>query len=118
MRILTQLMILLILSACAIGPDYEKPEIDTPETWRFTDAEASDVVNSRWWTQFDDPVLDQLIDELPHHRIKQALDDPALAVAKGSRPGHGSARPGGLDWSTLTKNTSEPTKHIDATSRG
>lgn len=63
MRVLTQLLMLLMLSACAVGPDYDKPEIDTPDTWRFTDAEASDVVNSEWWTQFDDPVLDQLIDE-------------------------------------------------------
>ena len=51
------------LAACAVGPDYEKPEVQTPEAWRFTDAEASDLVNTRWWTQFEDPVLDQLIDE-------------------------------------------------------
>ena len=53
----------LFLSACAVGPDYEKPEIDTPQVWRFTDAEASDVVNIQWWNQFEDPVLTELIDE-------------------------------------------------------
>jgi multidrug efflux system outer membrane protein len=51
------------MSACAVGPDYEKPDIDTPEKWRFTDEEAADVVNTRWWTQFEDPVLDALIDD-------------------------------------------------------
>ena len=56
-------LLTLCLSACAIGPDYEKPQTDTPESWRFTDAEASDVVNTRWWTQFEDPVLDALVDE-------------------------------------------------------
>ena len=63
MKILIQILILVLLGACAVGPDYEKPETDTPQTWRFTDAQASDVVNTQWWTQFGDPVLDQLVDE-------------------------------------------------------
>jgi multidrug efflux system outer membrane protein len=53
----------MALASCAVGPDYEKPLIDTPQNWRFSDAEASDVINTPWWTQFEDPVLDQLIDE-------------------------------------------------------
>jgi len=63
MKVLITIMTLVLLSACAVGPDYEKPEIDTPEAYRFTDEEASDVVNTQWWTQFDDPVLNDLIDE-------------------------------------------------------
>ncbi len=63
MRQLALTFLVFLLSACAVGPDYEKPEIATPDTWRFTDAEASDIVNTRWWTQFEDPVLDELIDE-------------------------------------------------------
>ena len=63
MRVLSITLAVLFLSACAVGPDYEKPEIDTPDVYRFTDEEASDVINTRWWTQFEDPVLDELIDE-------------------------------------------------------
>jgi len=63
MKILSTALIVLLLGACAVGPDYEKPEINTPEAYRFTDEEASDVVNTQWWTQFDDVVLDELIDE-------------------------------------------------------
>jgi len=63
MKRLLLTLLVMSLAACAVGPDYEKPEIETPETWRFTDAEASDVINTRWWTQFEDPVLDQLVDE-------------------------------------------------------
>ena len=63
MRNLATTLIVLLLAACAIGPDYEKPDINTPEAYRFTDAEASDVVNTQWWKQFEDPVLDDLIDE-------------------------------------------------------
>jgi multidrug efflux system outer membrane protein len=63
MKTLSTTLILLFLAACAVGPDYEKPEIDTPEAWRFTAEEASDVVNTQWWNQFEDPVLNELIDE-------------------------------------------------------
>ena len=63
MRILATTLIALFLTACAVGPDYEKPEIDMPDVYRFTDAQASDVVNTQWWTQFDGDVLNKLIDE-------------------------------------------------------
>lgn len=56
-------LLTLFISACAVGPDYEKPQVNAPDTWRFTDAEASDVVNTLWWTQFEDPILDDLVDE-------------------------------------------------------
>ena len=63
MRLLSLTLMLLRLVACVVGPDYEKPEVDMPDIWRFTDAQASEVINTPWWTQFNDPVLDQLIDE-------------------------------------------------------
>jgi len=63
MKNLATILIVLLLAACVVGPDYEKPEIDTPDAYRFTDKEASNVVNTQWWTQFDDPVLNELIDE-------------------------------------------------------
>ena len=63
MRLLSTTLAVLLLAACAVGPDYEKPEINTPEAYRFTDEQASDVVNTQWWTQFDDAVLNDLIDE-------------------------------------------------------
>lgn len=52
----------LILSGCAVGPDYERPEIVSPETWRVKYKAAADVSNTRWWQQFQDPVLNQLIE--------------------------------------------------------
>jgi multidrug efflux system outer membrane protein len=47
---------------CTVGPDYVRPQVDSPEKWRVDYAAAADVANTRWWEQFDDPVLDQLID--------------------------------------------------------
>jgi len=47
---------------CMVGPDYVRPQIDVPPAWRVDYAQATDVANGRWWEQFGDPMLDQLID--------------------------------------------------------
>ena len=50
------------LAACAVGPDYRRPAVDTPATFRFAAPNAEVVDTSLdWWTQFNDPVLDDLI---------------------------------------------------------
>ncbi|MBS1115865.1 MAG: efflux system, outer rane lipoprotein, NodT family, partial [candidate division NC10 bacterium] len=51
----------LAFAGCAIGPDYRRPTVDTPPSWRVTDGEAENVADTAWWGQFDDPVLDNLI---------------------------------------------------------
>ncbi len=53
--------IALILAACAIGPDYRRPTINTPQAWRIEEKEAVDVANTAWWGQLDDPVLNDLM---------------------------------------------------------
>jgi outer membrane protein, multidrug efflux system len=52
----------VLLAGCAVGPDYKKPDVDVPSTWRMNAATAGDVANTAWWQQFGDPVLDELID--------------------------------------------------------
>jgi len=55
-----------LIAGCAVGPDYSRPELDLPARWRVDYPEAAEVANPRWWDQFDDPVLGQLIDEALH----------------------------------------------------
>jgi multidrug efflux system outer membrane protein len=49
------------LAGCMLGPDYRRPAVDVPQTWRFEDKEARNVANTAWWEQFNDPVLNDLI---------------------------------------------------------
>ena len=44
-----------------VGPNYQRPEVDTPQTWRFEEKEVKDIANTAWWGQFNDPVLNELI---------------------------------------------------------
>ncbi|NML30545.1 efflux transporter outer membrane subunit [Paraburkholderia antibiotica] len=53
--------LLLGLSGCLLGPNYVRPAVDVPATYRFAQGEAADIANTAWWGQFQDPVLDQLI---------------------------------------------------------
>jgi len=53
---------LIFFSGCAIGPDYMRPKVAMPQAWITKDGASPDVINTAWWKQFKDPVLDGLIE--------------------------------------------------------
>jgi multidrug efflux system outer membrane protein len=61
-RLAVAAAVVLAAGGCTVGPDYVKPAIESPPAWRIEYAQAADVANTRWWEQFDDPVLTALID--------------------------------------------------------
>lgn len=50
-----------LLAGCTVGPDYQRPAVDTPQSFRFQGNEAPALANSLWWEQFGDPTLNDLI---------------------------------------------------------
>ncbi|MFH0996833.1 MAG: efflux transporter outer membrane subunit [Pseudomonadota bacterium] len=60
-KIITVIFIVLALSGCMVGPDYLRPTVKTPPTWRIDEQNALDLANTAWWRQLDDPVLNELI---------------------------------------------------------
>src|ERR1700736_3586002 len=55
------LLLAVPLSACMVGPDYRRPEVDVPAAWRLGATEAGEISNIAWWDQFQDPVLSNLV---------------------------------------------------------
>jgi len=57
-------LLTLALTACAVGPDYQAPQMDAGT---LSSAQSSSYDRSRfeasWWQQFDDPVLNQLVQQ-------------------------------------------------------
>jgi multidrug efflux system outer membrane protein len=51
---------LLLLSGCLLGPDYERPAVETPEQYSL-ESEGESVVNFQWWEIFADPEMQTLI---------------------------------------------------------
>jgi multidrug efflux system outer membrane protein len=60
-KIILLFLIALMLTSCMMGPNYQRPAVDSPQTWRFEDKEAKDTANTAWWEQFNDSVLNDLI---------------------------------------------------------
>jgi NodT family efflux transporter outer membrane factor (OMF) lipoprotein len=54
-----------LLVACAVGPDYERPTVDTPAAFKeagdWQKAEPADAMDrGAWWSVYKDPILDAL----------------------------------------------------------
>jgi multidrug efflux system outer membrane protein len=58
---ITFIVLALVLSGCMLGPDYSRPDVDVPQSWRLSLEKATAVANVLWWEQFQDPVLNQYI---------------------------------------------------------
>src|SRR4029079_4977293 len=65
-------------ASCRVGPNYTRPTVPLPG--RYAEAVTSSGVRdpqlAHWWTRFEDPLLDQLIDRA----LAQNLDVEAAAA--------------------------------------
>jgi len=59
--IILTLGIIVYLSGCKLGPDFQRPDYAGPETFRFDSSSVDTIVNLRWWDLFQDDLLDTLI---------------------------------------------------------
>ena len=91
------LLIGVALSACAaVGPDYVEPELSVPDAWHMRIVQqvekGPDATLLTWWTVFDDPALNELIDRarLGNLNLRTAASRVAaarasLAITRGER---------------------------------
>lgn len=104
------LALAMMLSACAVGPDYERPAIDVGDAYKEMDrpeaiagmqqqanpgwvrAQPADtLMRSDWWQLFDDPVLSGLMDGLQSANLDivqaEAQYRQAQALLQSARSG-------------------------------
>lgn len=72
------------LSACTLGPDYQRPDLDLPQT--ALDAtqlseQQRDAI-AYWWTRYRDPTLNELIDDALDDNLSVALQAARLREAR------------------------------------
>ena len=87
---------LLLVSACAVGPDYERPPVETPNAfkeageWRVAKPEDA-VDREQWWGIYNDPILNALEKQIDvsNQTLKQAEANyrAAVAIADQTRAG-------------------------------
>src|SRR5215475_12324030 len=65
LSLLLSLLVSLLLSACKVGPNYTRPQLNPPPQYRFVadQTEATSLADVPWWQIFDDPALQALIRE-------------------------------------------------------
>lgn len=86
----------LAVAGCAVGPDYHRPAVPTPATYRelpgWTLARPdADGPKGDWWTAFHDPLLDQLepLVTVSNQTVRQDYYNyqQALALVREARAG-------------------------------
>jgi len=76
-----------ILVSCAVGPNYHRPQ--TPVDTQFANAgeqglAAGDAVD-RYWTAFEDPLLDSLIEDALSHNKDLGVAEANLRAARAAK---------------------------------
>ena len=80
----------IFLSACTMGPDYVKPEVETPAQFKFAGGQQGpdEKMKEKWWLLFEDVLLTQLIEEsmtnnydlkAAFHKLEQARSSARIA---------------------------------------
>lgn len=88
------LVVLILISGCAVGPDFKRPETELPEAfashpdWKIAEPRDNEKKDN-WWEIFDDQELNRLIEKATTDspRVNAALArlDQAAAVARVDR---------------------------------
>ena len=75
-RLIALSLIMLLASGCAVGPNYKRPSVTVPGTYRgaipqeATQPAAESIGDQKWWEVFQDPQLQDLI----HTALQQNYD--------------------------------------------
>ena len=79
----------ILLASCAMGPDYERPEVPVPEDYLVPTVTGASIANLDWWELFDDPVLLGLIETALVNNKEMAI---AMARIEEARAALGFTR--------------------------
>ena len=95
-RVMAALAPALLLAACAVGPDYKRPQVVAPPAYKASKdwkiAEPKDVVpRGMWWMFLGDPLLNELAEKIEVSnqdlRFAEAQYRRAQALTRQARAG-------------------------------
>ncbi len=74
----------LLLAGCAVGPEYQTPDIELPESWPAhitLEQQARDDWH-RWWQRFEDPALNRLVERASEDNLELAIQLARIREAR------------------------------------
>ncbi len=88
-------LLFILASGCMVGPDFKRPEPPMPDSFlgvkEAKQPNAKSVATDRsanlalWWRQFEDPMLNRLVDEALKANLSLALAEANLRQARALR---------------------------------
>ncbi|MEL6372267.1 MAG: efflux transporter outer membrane subunit [Pseudomonadota bacterium] len=124
LKMATAASLTILMSACATGPDYQEPTLRLPGTFdsslatkgqdeKSINTVIDDEALAEWWTSFDDPALDRLVDralaqnlDIAKARARVAQARGILTIAKGElMPNIAAVAAGGYQQASLEDQT-------------
>ncbi|MCW1431242.1 efflux transporter outer membrane subunit [Novosphingobium sp. JCM 18896] len=89
MRIPFALLLATSLSACAVGPEYVRPQVALTPAYA-TPAQVA-APDAQWWRRFDDPLLDRVVERVLAQNLDIAAAGARIAQARAVARGAGAA---------------------------
>jgi len=77
-----------LLSACMVGPDYQKPETVLPAAWISAPEKSIQehlAIEQAWWKNFHDPVLNQLVTKAATNNFDVKIAETRITQARASQ---------------------------------
>lgn len=94
MRLPLTLLLATSLSACAVGPDYVRPQVALRPAYAAPVQIATP--DAAWWHRFDDPLLDRIVTRVLAQNLDIAAAGARIEQARAAAKGAGAALlPGG-----------------------
>jgi len=79
---------ILLAGGCTVGPNYHKPDLPVPAAWMEAQQNGSDMRSvelARWWSAFNDPLLNSLVDRAVSSNLDLRLAEARIREARASR---------------------------------
>ncbi len=98
-------MLAVCLAGCTVGPEYVKPNLPLPPGWTEQRIDAANRATAdglkNWWTEFHDPVLTQLVDDVIAGNLQLKVARQRLIEARAERTVAGAANRPQVDAGAL-----------------
>jgi outer membrane protein, multidrug efflux system len=76
----------LILTGCIVGPDYQRPNVETPKQWSKPNAASTQIKTlETWWHSFNDAILNQLIVDASNANLDLKQTVERIKAARAQR---------------------------------
>ncbi|HEX6097397.1 MAG TPA: efflux transporter outer membrane subunit [Thermoanaerobaculia bacterium] len=102
MRRVAVVVLTVLLGACTVGPNYQKPAVPVPDQFYGAPATAESFADTPWFDVFGDPVLRSLIEEALRKGYDVRIAAARVEEARARYGIAGAARYPDVDYSART----------------